>query len=223
MSNGQIVSTWRGVLSLRDPAALSGRPGHPRVVLAAEMFHRSRSLAAKAESRTPAAELHFSAAPRIIAPANRIPRDVLRETDGSRLGRVFSENRNFAFISDCAEIPWLTSTNTPQQQREMLLAIGAKSVAELFEQIPAPLRMGRALDLPPALTELELESHLRDLAAKNDAARGRVCFLGGGAYDHSFPPRSTRSPRAANSTQPIPPTRPRPARGACRRSSNTRR
>src|SRR5260370_550378 len=23
------VCTWRGILSLRDPAALSGRPGHP--------------------------------------------------------------------------------------------------------------------------------------------------------------------------------------------------
>jgi glycine dehydrogenase subunit 1 len=77
--------------------------------------------------------------------------------------------------------------NTPQQQREMLQAIGAKSVAELFEQIPAPLRMGRALNLPPALAEIELESHLRELAAKNDQARGRVCFLGGGAYDHFIP------------------------------------
>jgi glycine dehydrogenase subunit 1 len=69
----------------------------------------------------------------------------------------------------------------------MLDAIGAKSVAELFDQIPAPLRTIRALNLPPALAELELESHLRDLAAKNDDARGRVCFLGGGAYDHFIP------------------------------------
>ncbi len=77
--------------------------------------------------------------------------------------------------------------NTPEQQREMLQTIGAKSVAELFDQIPAPLRIGRALNLPPALTELELESHLRELAAKNDEARGWVCFIGGGAYDHFIP------------------------------------
>jgi glycine dehydrogenase subunit 1 len=77
--------------------------------------------------------------------------------------------------------------NTPGQQREMLDAIGARSVAELFEQVPASLRTKGALNLPPALTELELEAHLRDLAAKNDKARGRICFLGGGAYDHFIP------------------------------------
>ncbi len=28
---------WRGFLSLRDPAALAGRPGHPRFILAARL------------------------------------------------------------------------------------------------------------------------------------------------------------------------------------------
>src|SRR5260370_42473775 len=69
----------------------------------------------------------------------------------------------------------------------MLQTIGAKSVAELFKQTPAPLRTGRALEIPPALTERELESHLRELAAKNDEARGRACFMGAGAYDHFIP------------------------------------
>ena len=75
--------------------------------------------------------------------------------------------------------------NTPAQQQEMLRAIGVDSVRELFEQVPAELRLDRPLDLPPPLTELELESHVRDLAAKN--ARGNVCFLGGGCYDHFIP------------------------------------
>ena len=77
--------------------------------------------------------------------------------------------------------------NTPEQQREMLATIGVASIAELFDQIPAELRLDRALDLPPALTEIELESHLRLLAAKNGNNRGSVSFVGGGAYDHFIP------------------------------------
>ena len=77
--------------------------------------------------------------------------------------------------------------NTPDQQREMLATIGVASVAELFEQIPAALRVGRPLNLPPALTELELESHLKELSAKNADHGAAVSFLGGGSYDHFIP------------------------------------
>lgn len=76
--------------------------------------------------------------------------------------------------------------NTPEQQREMLTAIGIGTIAELFEQVPASLRLDRPLSLPPALTEIELESHLQELAGRNRVARG-VCFMGGGAYDHFIP------------------------------------
>lgn len=73
---------------------------------------------------------------------------------------------------------------TPEQEQAMLSAIGAASIDSLFETIPAELRLKRPLDLPAALTEWELESHTRRLAAKNHA---RTCFLGGGAYDHFVP------------------------------------
>jgi glycine dehydrogenase subunit 1 len=67
----------------------------------------------------------------------------------------------------------------------MLEAIGAPSVDSLFDPIPKSLRLDRPLKLPPALTELDLETHVRKLAAKNSTER--VCFLGGGAYDHFVP------------------------------------
>jgi hypothetical protein len=35
----EVVPTWRGFLSLRDPAALPGRPGHPTTTLAGVMLH----------------------------------------------------------------------------------------------------------------------------------------------------------------------------------------
>jgi glycine dehydrogenase subunit 1 len=77
--------------------------------------------------------------------------------------------------------------NTPEQQRQMLATIGVGSIAELFEQIPAPLRLARPLALPPALTEIELESHLRELASRHMNGASRVSFTGGGAYDHFIP------------------------------------
>jgi glycine dehydrogenase subunit 1 len=77
--------------------------------------------------------------------------------------------------------------NTPQQQREMLARIGVTSIEELLQQIPADLRLNRPLDLPPPLTELELDRELRALAARNVGVAGRACFLGGGVYDHFIP------------------------------------
>lgn len=76
--------------------------------------------------------------------------------------------------------------NTTEQQRQMLDAIGVSSVEQLFDQIPAELQLKRPLDLPPALTEIELEAHLRELADRN-ASQPEVCFLGGGSYDHFIP------------------------------------
>ena len=77
--------------------------------------------------------------------------------------------------------------NTTADQQAMLAAIGAQSLDELFQMVPADLRLNRLLDLPPALTEIELTAHLSQLAAKNIAAGQRVCFLGGGSYDHFIP------------------------------------
>lgn len=75
--------------------------------------------------------------------------------------------------------------NTPDQQQEMLQAIGVRSMEELLQQVPSPVRFAGELKLPPALTELELEQHVRQLASRNHSQR--VCFAGGGAYDHYIP------------------------------------
>ncbi len=77
--------------------------------------------------------------------------------------------------------------NTPEDQRAMLEAIGAASIDELFDVIPDAMRLKRPLALPPALCELELTQHLQELAAQNEHAGRKVCFLGGGCYDHFVP------------------------------------
>ena len=77
--------------------------------------------------------------------------------------------------------------NTPEDQAAMLEAIGANSIENLFDMVPADLRLNRALELPPALSEIELTQHMAALSAKNEHANSKVCFLGGGSYDHFIP------------------------------------
>ena len=77
--------------------------------------------------------------------------------------------------------------NTPEDQRAMLDAIGASAIDELFESIPGEYWLDGLLDIPPALTELELTQHLTELAGHNKHAGEKVCFLGGGSYDHFIP------------------------------------
>jgi glycine dehydrogenase subunit 1 len=69
----------------------------------------------------------------------------------------------------------------------MLEAIGVSSVAELFEQIPEALRLGRPLALPEGMPEAEVFERLAALAARNADAEAEVCFLGAGMYDHYVP------------------------------------
>jgi glycine dehydrogenase subunit 1 len=69
----------------------------------------------------------------------------------------------------------------------MLDVIGADSVGDLFRSIPPELQLKRALNVPSALTEIELTGHLHDLASRNQNATEAVCFLGGGSYDHFIP------------------------------------
>ncbi len=77
--------------------------------------------------------------------------------------------------------------NTPDDQQAMLKAIGVSTIEELFANIPANLRLHRPLNVPPALSEIELTQHVQRLAARNKPADDAVCFLGGGSYDHFIP------------------------------------
>lgn len=77
--------------------------------------------------------------------------------------------------------------NTPDHEREMLRTIGLESTDELFQEIPADIRLSRPLALPPPLGEMELERELRALASRNSGSGSRACFLGGGVYDHFIP------------------------------------
>jgi glycine dehydrogenase subunit 1 len=77
--------------------------------------------------------------------------------------------------------------NTPADQAAMLARIGVASIEELFAAIPPDLRLNRPLNIPPALSELELTQHATQVAGRNRGIDDAVCFLGGGAYDHFIP------------------------------------
>jgi len=76
--------------------------------------------------------------------------------------------------------------NTEDDQRAMLRAVGARSVEELFADIPEVYRDPK-LDLPPPLSELELKQELTSLASLNRPVGTVPSFLGAGAYHHFIP------------------------------------
>lgn len=68
------------------------------------------------------------------------------------------------------------------ERQEMLAAIGVKSIAELFQSIPAAHRLKDALNLPAALSEMEIIRFFQERAAEN--SKGYTSFLGAGVYQH---------------------------------------
>jgi glycine dehydrogenase subunit 1 len=76
---------------------------------------------------------------------------------------------------------------TPSEISEMLGVIGAKSVDDLFANLPPNVRYGSTLNIPEELPEAALMAHLTELAAKNTGVLP-TSFLGAGAYHHHIPP-----------------------------------
>src|SRR5687767_15534563 len=76
-----------------------------------------------------------------------------------------------------------------QSDREAMLAtIGARSIDDLFVDVPEIARLdGPIHDLPLHASELAVERHVTALARKNVAASDVPFFLGCGAYKHHVP------------------------------------
>lgn len=78
--------------------------------------------------------------------------------------------------------------SVPAVKARMMKEIGIKSIEELYEDIPEPLRLGRELNLPNALgSECELKRHVEGILAKNRACNEMISFLGGGCWGHYVP------------------------------------
>jgi glycine dehydrogenase subunit 1 len=71
---------------------------------------------------------------------------------------------------------------SPAERQEMLAAIGAKSIDELFSSIPENYRLREALKLPGPMSEAEVIAYFQARAAENSG--GYTSFLGAGVYSH---------------------------------------
>src|SRR5437667_1964278 len=71
---------------------------------------------------------------------------------------------------------------SPVERQEMLAAIGAKSIDELFSTIPEKYRLREALKIPGPYSEAEVIQYFKQRAAEN--AAGYASFLGAGVYNH---------------------------------------
>jgi glycine dehydrogenase subunit 1 len=76
--------------------------------------------------------------------------------------------------------------NTDADRRAMLAAIGIDSTDELFLDVPADYRFPK-LQLPKAVSEIEILAELNQMAAKNSSMASLANFLGAGAYHHFVP------------------------------------
>jgi len=75
--------------------------------------------------------------------------------------------------------------HTKEEIKDMLQVIGVSSIEELFCDIPEEVKIKGELDLPSALTEIELVNYFTELSKKNIVADNS--FLGAGAYNHFIP------------------------------------
>src|SRR6202047_1328914 len=71
---------------------------------------------------------------------------------------------------------------SPAERQEMLGAIGAKSIDELFFSIPEKYRLQDPLKLPGPYSEAEIIKYFTDRAAENSP--GYSGFRGAGVYNH---------------------------------------
>jgi glycine dehydrogenase subunit 1 len=77
--------------------------------------------------------------------------------------------------------------NTDDDHSAMLARVGVASIDDLFADIPADRRLTGLLDLPTTKSEIEVETILGRMAAKNVAAGSVPFFVGAGAYRHHVP------------------------------------
>jgi glycine dehydrogenase subunit 1 len=76
---------------------------------------------------------------------------------------------------------------TDADRSEMLAAVGAASIEELFAELPEEVRLGRDLELPQGMAESDVHDRLAALAERNVHAEDELCFIGAGMYDHYVP------------------------------------
>ncbi len=74
--------------------------------------------------------------------------------------------------------------HTEDDTREMLAAIGADSLDDLFDEIPKQLLIDSLDGVPAGVSEMEINRLMHERAAIDGTP---LCFIGAGAYEHHIP------------------------------------
>jgi len=90
-------------------------------------------------------------------------------------------------------VGWLSVTHpyipnsSLEIRRKLLVEIGFESIAELFQDIPAPIQSKAKLPIPPRLSEMEARRYVEASLARNQSTCDISSFLGGGVWPHHVP------------------------------------
>ncbi|HAR4305684.1 TPA: aminomethyl-transferring glycine dehydrogenase subunit GcvPA [Staphylococcus aureus] len=76
---------------------------------------------------------------------------------------------------------------TEKDKQEMLQTIGAKSIGELFGDVPSDILLNRDLNIAEGEAETTLLRRLNRIASNNITKETHTSFLGAGVYDHYAP------------------------------------
>ncbi|HCC5683262.1 aminomethyl-transferring glycine dehydrogenase subunit GcvPA [Staphylococcus aureus] len=76
---------------------------------------------------------------------------------------------------------------TEKDKQEMLQTIGAKSIGDLFGDVPSDILLNRDLNIAEGEAETTLLRRLNRIASKNITKETHTSFLGAGVYDHYAP------------------------------------
>ncbi|MCU7959620.1 MAG: aminomethyl-transferring glycine dehydrogenase subunit GcvPA [gamma proteobacterium symbiont of Bathyaustriella thionipta] len=74
--------------------------------------------------------------------------------------------------------------HTEEDVRRMLAAIGVTQIEDLFDEVPAHLRIQDLPDMPAGLSEMQIAQRMH---ARGQQDSRPLCFMGAGAYDHHIP------------------------------------
>ncbi|MDQ1359322.1 MAG: glycine dehydrogenase subunit 1 [Acidimicrobiaceae bacterium] len=101
--------------------------------------------------------------------------------------------------------------HTDDELATMLATLGLTSLDELFDCIPAALRLAGGLELADGLSEPDTLAAVAELAGRNHG--GLVCFAGAGAYDHGVPAAARALPFRSEFVTAYTPYQPEVAQG----------
>ncbi len=77
--------------------------------------------------------------------------------------------------------------HSDDDRARMLKALGIQKIDDLLSEVPMPLRYNGKLNLPPPISQLELEAVLDSFGEETGTGASLEAFLGGGLYEHYVP------------------------------------